>query len=180
MKSSTRIKRRQLLKMALLGGAYGLLPGKLFTACGLLDSTVEEGEENFDLANKKVVVVGAGVSGLSAAQKLKELGAEVSVLEAQSRLGGRLWTDRSLGSPFEMGAGWIHGPRGNPLTELVDSIPATTFVTDDDSLVVYDKSGKQITETLVDQLDADFTTLIDQVDEFMDTQTDLSLESAIR
>jgi len=166
--------------MALLGGAYGLLPGKLFTACGLLDSTVEEGEENFDLANKKVVVVGAGVSGLSAAQKLKELGAEVSVLEAQSRLGGRLWTDRSLGSPFEMGAGWIHGPRGNPLTELVDSIPATTFVTDDDSLVVYDKSGKQITEILVDQLDADFTTLIDQVDEFMDTQTDLSLESAIR
>jgi monoamine oxidase len=71
----------------------------------------------------KVVVVGAGLSGLGAARTLADSGAEVVVVEAQDRIGGRLWTDWSMGAPFEVGAGWIHGPeQANPSKQLADAV----------------------------------------------------------
>ena len=39
-----------------------------------------------------VIIIGAGVSGLSAAKLLKENGLDVVVLEARNRVGGRTWT----------------------------------------------------------------------------------------
>ncbi len=69
-------------------------------------------------AGRRYVVVGAGVAGLAAASALRRARAEVVVLEARGRLGGRIWTDRSLGVPFDLGASWIHGVDGNPVSEL--------------------------------------------------------------
>lgn len=43
---------------------------------------------------KKVIIIGAGVSGLAAAQQLKRFGFEVVVLEARNRVGGRVVTFR--------------------------------------------------------------------------------------
>jgi monoamine oxidase len=48
------------------------------------------------------------------------------VLEARDRTGGRVWTDRSLGYPVELGAGWIHGPDGNPLVDLAERAGVST------------------------------------------------------
>ena len=62
------------------------------------------------LSGKKIIIVGAGISGLSAASLLKKHGASVLVIEAKDYVGGRIKTDWSLGAPFEFGAGWIHGP----------------------------------------------------------------------
>ena len=42
----------------------------------------------------KVVVLGAGVAGLSAAYELGKAGYHVTVLEARDRVGGRNWTIR--------------------------------------------------------------------------------------
>src|SRR5712671_4415731 len=39
-----------------------------------------------------VVVVGAGMAGLTAARSLAEAGLKVLVAEAQDRIGGRIWT----------------------------------------------------------------------------------------
>lgn len=55
-----------------------------------------------------VVVIGAGVAGLTAARELGNAGYDVLVLEAKDRIGGRLWTDRQLGQDLELGGNWLH------------------------------------------------------------------------
>lgn len=58
----------------------------------------------------KVLVIGAGIAGLSAAYHLREAGIDATVLEARARIGGRVWTDREFADiPVEFGAELIHG-----------------------------------------------------------------------
>ncbi|MFK7793580.1 MAG: flavin monoamine oxidase family protein [Devosiaceae bacterium] len=91
-----------------------------------------------------VLVLGAGIAGLSAARTLTDAGARVIVLEASQRIGGRIFTDRSLGLPVEVGAGWIHGPLGNPITRLAQEAGLETFVTDDDNFQLYRSNGTPV------------------------------------
>ena len=56
----------------------------------------------------RVAVVGAGLAGLVAADELLRAGAEVVVLEARDRVGGRVWSRRlPNGAVVEMGAEFI-------------------------------------------------------------------------
>ncbi len=58
----------------------------------------------------KILVIGAGIAGLSAAYHLKLAGVDATVLEARDRVGGRVWTDREFADiPVEFGAELIHG-----------------------------------------------------------------------
>ncbi|GAA2056264.1 monoamine oxidase [Leifsonia soli] len=66
-----------------------------------------------------VVVVGAGVAGLAAAEMLRSAGRSVTVLEARERIGGRVWTDRRYGTALDLGASWIHGITDNPVWDAV-------------------------------------------------------------
>lgn len=52
---------------------------------------------------QKVVIIGAGISGLACAFRLKQLGAQCLVLEAQARPGGIIGTARRDGYLFELG-----------------------------------------------------------------------------
>lgn len=65
-----------------------------------------------------VVVVGAGAAGLAAAKELRALGKSVTVCEARDRIGGRAFTDTSLGVPFDAGAAYIHWAERNPWLEI--------------------------------------------------------------
>lgn len=67
----------------------------------------------------RVIVVGAGVSGLATARELGGAGHEVVVLEGRSRIGGRTWTVDLGDAPADLGGSWIHGPFGNPLADVV-------------------------------------------------------------
>ncbi|CAG6397303.1 protoporphyrinogen oxidase [Streptomyces cocklensis] len=51
-----------------------------------------------------VVVVGGGISGLAAAHRLAGAGARVTLVEASSRLGGKLHADEIAGMPVDLGA----------------------------------------------------------------------------
>lgn len=55
-----------------------------------------------------VVVIGAGLAGLTAARELGNAGLEVLVLEARDRLGGRICTEERLGVRLELGGNWLH------------------------------------------------------------------------
>ncbi|MGI3186639.1 FAD-dependent oxidoreductase [Nioella aestuarii] len=85
--------------------------------------------------HEDIAVVGAGISGLRTAQWLADEGYDVTAYEARDRIGGRLWTDRSLGVPLDMGASWIHGLEGNPLVDLADEAGVELIETGDDSVV---------------------------------------------
>ncbi len=58
--------------------------------------------------SSKVIVIGAGFSGLVAARELQTAGVNCEVIEARDRIGGRAWTDDRMGLPLEMGATWVH------------------------------------------------------------------------
>lgn len=80
--------------------------------------------------SRSVLVVGAGMAGLSAARALADVGWPVRVIEARDRVGGRVHTVRDWGVPLEMGASWIHGTTGNPLTDLARRAHAQLAGTD--------------------------------------------------
>ena len=58
-----------------------------------------------------VLVVGAGIAGLAAAERLAAAGRRVLMLEARDRIGGRIHTahDPDLDVPMELGAEFVHG-----------------------------------------------------------------------
>lgn len=68
-----------------------------------------------------VIVIGAGMAGLTAARALAEAGRRVVVLEARERVGGRIWTQRVEGTAqtVELGAEFVHG-RPPELWALLD------------------------------------------------------------
>jgi monoamine oxidase len=63
-----------------------------------------------------VVIVGAGIAGIAAAQTLINGGRRVQIVEAGPRIGGRCFTDTTtFGVPFDRGAAWLKGGERNVL-----------------------------------------------------------------
>src|SRR5690349_23388437 len=136
---------------------------------------------------KRVVVVGAGMAGLAAARALTDRGVEVVVLEARNRIGGRVETRNGV----DLGAHWIHGTEGNPLTNLARQLAVPTLFVGGDSaysggwdhMVVHDATGGALAadEKLRNILTADVVR--DEMDVLrrkIDGDGDMSIGDALR
>lgn len=67
-----------------------------------------------------VAVIGAGAAGIAASRVLAEAGADVLLLEARDRAGGRAFTVMAEGFAQDMGAGWLHSADVNPLSDVLE------------------------------------------------------------
>jgi len=56
-----------------------------------------------------VVIIGAGVAGLTAARELSNAGMRVLLIEARDRIGGRVMTHHEAEGVVELGAEFVHG-----------------------------------------------------------------------
>eukprot|EP00178_Gracilaria_changii_P001413 TRINITY_DN119_c0_g1_i10.p1 TRINITY_DN119_c0_g1~~TRINITY_DN119_c0_g1_i10.p1 ORF type:complete len:1408 (-),score=201.62 TRINITY_DN119_c0_g1_i10:633-4856(-) len=100
-----------------------------------------------NVSQRSVIVVGAGIAGIAAARALTDRGFKVTVLEGRGRIGGRIATDWSSGFPVDLGAAYIHGAYGNPLSEIARDAELSTFAPKDvDSLFYAD--GKQVSREM--------------------------------
>ena len=72
-----------------------------------------------------VAIVGGGLSGLSAARRLRAGGRTVTVLEARDRVGGKMRTDAVGGHHADLGAHWI-GPTQDRIAALARELGVRT------------------------------------------------------
>ena len=105
-KAGFTLSRRQVLKLGAGAAAAAALPPVL----GGCAPRQRKGDDNKPApTGQRVVVIGAGFAGLACADTLADGGADVTVLEASARPGGRVVTDRRMipGDGVELGGEWI-------------------------------------------------------------------------
>ena len=152
------------------------------TVHGAYESGLRAAREVDDEADDgaTIAVIGAGVSGLAAARRLEQMGYDVVVLEARDRVGGRVWTDRSIGHPVDLGAGWIEGIDGNPLTPLARRAGVRAEVTNFDNQTTYGPDGVELTASRERRIERDFRYFIREIeDPREELDRDISLGAAI-
>lgn len=106
-----------------------------------------------------IIVIGAGVAGLTAASELRWMGKDVLVLEARDRLGGRIFSQKINHEVYDLGASWIHGIENNPIWSIVQHNQIQTTVYNYNESIYYQDKGqpfdskeKLIFETSLDYL----------------------------
>ncbi|KAL5185761.1 Lysine-specific histone demethylase 1 3 [Glycine soja] len=121
---------------------------------------------------KRVIVIGAGPAGLTAARHLERQGFSVFVLEARSRIGGRVFTDHlSLSVPVDLGASIITGVEADVATErrpdpssLICAQLGLELTVLNSDCPLYDiVTGQKVPADMDEALEAEYNSLIDDM-----------------
>lgn len=160
------MNKRQWVKIAsglLLGGAW--------------NAQAQQSHNNAQLISRNIIVIGAGLAGLAAATELKRLGHQVVVLEARNRIGGRIWTSQQWPDlPLDLGATWIHGINGNPITQVANQIGAKRLVTSYDRTATYGTHGQLLNQAQEREL----ARIKRQVDQALNKAQSANRDSSVR
>ncbi|KAI8036610.1 possible lysine-specific histone demethylase 1 [Drosophila gunungcola] len=108
----------------------------------------------------KVIVIGAGISGLAVAQQLQQFGMDVIVLEARDRVGGRIATFRKNSYIADLGAMVVTGVYGNPMTILSKQI-GMDLVPIQQTCPLYGPDGKPVPKEKDDVIEREFNRLLE-------------------
>lgn len=166
--------KRQQFSQLLAGAGLGFTLGSCW---GQARRAI--GEAATDQTTWNVIVVGAGAAGLGAARRLQDQGQQVLVLEGRDRIGGRVWTDRSLaGIPLDLGASWSHGTDDNPLTAITQAAGITTQSTDYDNITVFDTNGSPLSDQIATEIDQQLWEILTTIDK-QEPPISQSLQQAI-
>ncbi|BFZ00964.1 hypothetical protein BsWGS_04003 [Bradybaena similaris] len=89
-----------------------------------------------------VVIIGAGLSGLTAARSLQKSNIDVLVLESRDRVGGRMHTvQNKMARYVDLGAAYV-GPDQKRVLKLIDEFGLKTFRTNEKEDLLYYEKGK--------------------------------------
>ncbi|XP_071956405.1 uncharacterized protein [Antedon mediterranea] len=137
-----------------------------------------------DSADTKVLILGAGASGLNAAQTLHYKGEnDFIILEAEDYYGGRVHNERILDEVVEMGANWIH-PVGSKLEELAKAIDMNTRRSDFEDLIALTDKGADVTDDYklaLERFDDKLNDVITLGEKYIkDDEADISLSLGLR
>lgn len=132
------------------------------------------------LSKKRIVVIGAGLAGLAAASELHKQGHDVLVLEGRERIGGRIWTSQKWSNiPLDLGATWIHGVEGNPITQLADTINAKRIETSYEHAEAYGTDGHPLSTAEENELDQFRNQVAKVIRQSQDVDPDVSIQQAL-
>jgi monoamine oxidase len=142
--TQTRFTRRTLIGSAAAGAAAAALP-RVARAEAPEEPSSSSPASSSVRRKADVVVVGAGLAGLSSARAIAHAGHSVIVLEARDRVGGRTWNRPITGGSYiDAGAEFV-GPTQDRIKALAQAVGVETFPTYNSGNNVYWKDGKRET-----------------------------------